>query len=56
MARRHLARDYGISIQEVEKRKDRMVVGRRPVSPDNLEIIGAMKHYPNIIMNLGYGP
>lgn len=56
MARAHLARDYGLSEEEIENKMEKMVVGRRPLSPDNLEIIGAMKYYPNIILNLGYGP
>ena len=40
----------------MEERIKDLHVGRRPLTPDNLEIIGAMKQYPNIILNVGYGP
>ena len=27
----------------------------RPMSPDDFMIVGPMKHYPNVILNVGYG-
>ena len=33
----------------------RLRLGLRPLSPDNIPIIGPLKHYPNIILNVGYG-
>jgi len=33
----------------------RLRLGLRPLSPDNFSIIGPMKYYPNIILNVGYG-
>ena len=33
-----------------------LVVGLRPLSPDSHEIIGPMSYYPNVILNVGYGP
>jgi len=35
---------------------NKLWVGLRPFTPDNLEIIGPMKHYPNVVLNMGYGP
>ena len=31
-------------------------LGLRPMSPDNLEIIGPMRSFPNVVLNVGYGP
>jgi hypothetical protein len=26
------------------------------MTPDNFGIIGPMRHYPNVLLNVGYGP
>lgn len=55
-AKTQVARDYGISLKEVDERIRSLYVGRRPMAPDDLEIIGPLKQYPNILLNVGYGP
>ena len=32
-----------------------LTVRLRPVSPDDLPIVGPMAHYPNVILNAGHG-
>ena len=31
-------------------------MGLRPLSPDDMPIIGPMRSFPNVILNVGYGP
>ncbi len=49
-----LSKDLGKEINELEVKN--LVVGLRPLSPDCHEIIGPMSYYPNVILNVGYGP
>ena len=48
--------DFGIPFDEIDSKVDSLVTGLRPMSPDNLPHIGVMKYYPNIILNVSYGP
>lgn len=53
---KQLSQDYEIPLEEVEPRISKLRTGLRPISPDELNIIGPMKHFPNVILNTGYGP
>ena len=50
--KRKVTEFFGIENPELHN----LHIGLRPISPDNLEIIGPMKQYPNVILNVGYGP
>ena len=51
-----LCDDFGLDIEEVSSRMSLLKTGLRPVSPDEMNIIGPMTHFPNVILNTGYGP
>lgn len=53
---RQLSYDMGMPIEEVKQSISKMRPGLRPVSPDEMIIVGPMKHFPNVIINTGYGP
>ena len=48
--------DFGLSLEEVEKNIKRLRTGLRPMSPDEFPIIGPLSHYPNVFLNVAYGP
>ena len=48
--KKKLKEDFGHS--DMKKLRN----GLRPISPDEMPIIGALSHCPNVILNVGYGP
>ena len=54
--RQNLAKDLGMCQDEITENMRDFRLGLRPMSPDNLEIIGPMRQFPNVILNVGYGP
>ena len=53
--KKKLSHDTGLSEPELMKRMSRLKVGLRPWSPDNIHIQGPMTHFPNVVLNVGYG-
>lgn len=53
--KRSLQRDLGLSMDQIDANMDRLRVGMRPLTADSVPFVGALKHYPNIVINCGYG-
>jgi len=52
---KQVAQDIGTSVEDIESRAQSLRSCFRPMSPDDTMIVGPMKHYPNVILNVGYG-
>ena len=52
---KQVADDFGTTVEDIQKRALRTRACLRPMSSDNIPIIGAMTHYPNVVLNVGYG-
>jgi glycine/D-amino acid oxidase-like deaminating enzyme len=55
MLRHKISKDLGFTLEEFDSKVKRFRMGCRPFSPDNIEILGPMKHFPNVVLNVGYG-
>jgi len=53
--KRSLQRDLGLSLEEINANMDRLRVGMRPLTADSIPFVGPMKHFPNVVINCGYG-
>ena len=52
---KQVAEDLGTSAKDIESRALNLRACTRPMSPDDLFIVGPMRHFPNVILNVGYG-
>jgi hypothetical protein len=48
--------DFGLSEAELKERMNFFKTGLRPISPDECSFIGPLTHFPNVLLNGGYGP
>lgn len=61
--KRSIAKDFGFEVNnetyeeavDLEKTMNRLRLCARPISPDDFFIQGPMRHYPNVILNVGFG-
>ena len=52
---KQVADDFGTSVEDIKKRALRTRACLRPMSSDNIPIIGPMRHFPNVLLNVAYG-
>ena len=61
--RRHISKEFGFEMKgdiipeesNAERCFTNFRLRRRPISPDDVLILGPMRDYPNVILNVAYG-
>ena len=47
--------DFGLTREDLEQNMRLLRTGLRPISPDEMPIIGPLRQFPNVFLNVGYG-
>lgn len=50
-----MMKDFALSEEQLEKQMKMLSSCLRPISADEAPIIGPLSHFPNVILNVGYG-